>query len=279
MKKPDQQRRRSAARPRAQQVEPEEQPGDRQFVTSLARGLQVLRCFTAVTPQLGAAEIARLTGLPQPTVWRLCHTLTQLGYLMPAGRSQMRPGVAALGIGYAVLAGEPIAEIARPDMEAMAHRHQGAVSLGARDGLEMVYLQRCQGSGIVLAHSVGSRVPIASSATGWAYIAGLGPQAREALYAQLAKAEGKRWPTLRSRLTAALRHYERSGYIVNKGMLNEQINAVAVPVHSPDGKQLLSLSSGGISHIFDDHKLQLVGAELKALGARLAPVLARAPRG
>lgn len=48
---------------------------DRQFVASLAKGLEVLRCFTPARPELGTSEIARLTGMPQPTVWRLCYTL------------------------------------------------------------------------------------------------------------------------------------------------------------------------------------------------------------
>ena len=51
------------------------------LVMGLLRGLAVLRCFDAIRPQLGTTEIAQMTKLPQPTVWRLCYTLQQLGYL------------------------------------------------------------------------------------------------------------------------------------------------------------------------------------------------------
>ena len=120
--------------------------------TTLARGMEVLSCFTVATPELGASQIARLTGLPQPTVWRFCHTLIKLGYLdLIPGRQTMRPGVKSLGLGQAVLMGQPIANVALPHMQAIASRHEGAVSLGARDGLNMIYLQRCQGSSIILA--------------------------------------------------------------------------------------------------------------------------------
>ncbi len=54
----------------------------RHFVTALARGLDVLGCFTPERPVLGASEIARMLGLPQPTVWRLCFTLIELGHLV-----------------------------------------------------------------------------------------------------------------------------------------------------------------------------------------------------
>ena len=36
---------------------------DPQFVTALARGVEVLRCFTAKRPELGTTDIAQLTGL------------------------------------------------------------------------------------------------------------------------------------------------------------------------------------------------------------------------
>src|SRR5262245_41883184 len=54
---------------------------DRQFVTALARGLEILRAFIPNDGPLGNGEIAQRTGLPKPTVARLTHTLTRLGYL------------------------------------------------------------------------------------------------------------------------------------------------------------------------------------------------------
>src|SRR5215813_1294806 len=51
---------------------------DRQFVTALARGLDILRAFHAGEGMLGNQEIAHRTGLPKPTVARLTHTLTDL---------------------------------------------------------------------------------------------------------------------------------------------------------------------------------------------------------
>jgi DNA-binding IclR family transcriptional regulator len=262
-----------AADPAVVQIEDKEK--DRQYVTALARGLEVLRCFTRATPALGTAEIARMTGLPQPTVWRLCHTLMQEGYLVQSDRGdKLRPGIPVLSLGYAAIAATPIAELAKADMQAIAVRHQGAVSLGMRDGTNMIYLQRCQGSSIVLRDlDVGSRVPLASSVTGWAYLAGLPQTEREALLEELGRVEQQRWPELLPQIRRALRDFADTGYVINKGSLHEQINAVAVPVLAEDGSVLLSLSSGGISQLFDDAKLMQIGAELKQLASRLVPAL------
>jgi DNA-binding IclR family transcriptional regulator len=250
---------------------------DRQFVTALARGLDILRCFTPSTPALGTTDIARITNMPQPTVWRLCHTMVQLGFLRSAGDGEkLQPGLPVLGLGYAVLAGHPIGELARPYMQEIADRHQGAVSLGAPDGLSMIYLQRCQGSLIVLPGlRVGSRVPLAYSATGWAYIAGLPASGRRALLAEIRKAEGKAFKAVAERLDLALATFDQTGFIINEGSLHKEINAVAVPVRAEDGSVSLTLSSGGISAIFQRTKLDTIGEELKALAAQLGPVLSR----
>jgi DNA-binding IclR family transcriptional regulator len=61
--------------------------------------------------------------------------------------------------------------------------------------------------------------------------------------------------------------------VVSKGSSNARINAVAVPVKSPDGSVMLSLSSAGISEIFHAEKLAQLGSELKLLAAKLAPLL------
>ncbi|HEY8608404.1 MAG TPA: IclR family transcriptional regulator [Noviherbaspirillum sp.] len=248
---------------------------DRQYVTALARGLEVLRCFSPARPVLGTADIARMTGLPQPTAWRLCYTLLQEGYLVPAERDKLRLGIPVLSLGYAVLGSAPIADLAKPEMQRIALKYQGAVSLGVRDGRDMVYLQRCQGSSIILSElRVGSRVPLATSVTGWAYIAGLGAAEREALFDELASE--REWDKLRPKVEQALADYDRTGYVINKGSLHPQVNAVAVPLKSDDGRVLLSLSSGGISQMFDDGRLQEVGAELRKLSADLVPALGAA---
>ena len=254
---------------------------DRQFVAALAKGLEILRCFSPARPELGTTEIAKLTGMPQPTVWRLCYTLIQLGYLVSVpSRQSLRPGIPLLGLGYAVLASQPIAEIALPAMQSIAVRYEGAVSLGARDGLAMVYLQRCQGSSIVFTElQVGSRVSLATSATGWAYIAGLSAGARAQILSELKASGGAGWPKVEQSLQKALKAYAKTGYVTNRGVLHRRINSVAVPLLAPDGSTLLALSAGGIVDVFTDEKLSDIGEELKDLAETLRPHLSSARAG
>ena len=61
----------------------EEHAGDKQFATTLARGLELLHCFTPERPILGNSEMASMLKLPKATVSRLTYTLMRLGYLIP----------------------------------------------------------------------------------------------------------------------------------------------------------------------------------------------------
>jgi DNA-binding IclR family transcriptional regulator len=86
-------------------VNPHDLTADRQFSMNLARGMEVLRAFTAVDPVLGNREISDRTGLPKPTVSRLTYTLTLLGYLSRVeGLQKYRLGSGVLSLGYPLLA-------------------------------------------------------------------------------------------------------------------------------------------------------------------------------
>ena len=154
-----------------------EHEGDRQFATTLARGLEVLRCFTPLEPLLGNKEISVRTGLPKPTVSRLTYTLTKLGYLrhnMRLGKYQL--GSAVLSIGYPLLASMNVRQVARPMMKELADYCNGWVSMGVRDRLNMVYVETCRsGNGITTLPDIGTSVPISQSVIGRAFLAACTP--------------------------------------------------------------------------------------------------------
>lgn len=212
-------------------------PKDRQFVTGLARGLSVLRCFTPQRTELGTTEIARITGLPQPTVWRLCHTLLKLGYLVAVPeREKVRVGAPVLALGYAALANLDYVQVARPQMQALADRFSAAVAIAERHSLSMVYLERCQGNSVLLLNfQAGSRMPIYNTAIGWAYLAGIDDAQRADLLQQMKEAAGRAWRSEKKQMDAALEFHAEHGFVINNGVQHPGIIAVAVPVCPPGG--------------------------------------------
>ena len=171
---------------------------DRNFVTALARGLDLLRAFGPHDDYLGNAELARRAGIPRPTVSRLTFTLTSLGYLVySASLEKYRLGQGAMVLGQRYLAGSGIREIAQPLMQSLAFATDCTVALATSDRHEMVYLEVCQPRGaLVMRLAPGSRLPTATSAIGRAWLAGLEPTRRAAVTADLERHYGARWPAI-----------------------------------------------------------------------------------
>ena len=244
------------------------------FVTALARGLSVLRCFSRSTPVLGTTEIARMVQLPQPTVWRLCQTLVKLGYLRFTADNRLRLGIGCLSLGYELLAQHGVAELARPYMKNLAQRFQGAVSLGSPDGDAVVYLQRCSAGSIIMANlGVGSRVPLVSSAIGWAYLADLDNDGRANAIAALDPRAQDAFIRLEPAFNHAQSAYAACGYIEAKGVLHADINAVAVSVRTGARGDSYMLSCGGVASTFTPAVLKEAGAALVDLAANIKPAL------
>ncbi|KOF53011.1 IclR family transcriptional regulator, partial [Achromobacter sp. DMS1] len=174
--KPDQQPERSKPARRKRKTGPATQPPAQSpdFITALARGLDVLRCFRHGAGALGNLDLARLTGLPKPTISRITYTLTELGYLRYHGDTgKYSPGYGVLALGYGLLAGLEVRELAKSSMNELAAATGAAVALGAFDGDAMTYVEAVHGSSaLYLRLPVGYRASL-DSAMGLAYLASL----------------------------------------------------------------------------------------------------------
>jgi DNA-binding IclR family transcriptional regulator len=245
---------------------------DRHVVTALARGLRVLRCFSHERPELSAGDIVRMTGLPQPTVWRLCRTLASEGLIVCAGEpGRMALGLPVLALGYAALVRQPLARLALPAMLSLTERYRMGTSLAAPVGLEMVYIQRTHGDFVYFNDPVGARRPLGTAPTGWACLAAWDEARRAEVLKEIKRQDGKAFPALERRIRAAIAGYREDGFIISIGVLHEHFNAVAVPVRAADG-QLHGLSASGLAALWPEDKLREIGAGLvvlsRDLGAR-----------
>jgi DNA-binding IclR family transcriptional regulator len=253
---------------------------DRQFVTALSRGLEVLRCFTAERVELGTTEIARLTGMPQPTVWRLCYTLSKLGYLVPGkDPERLRAGPGVLALGGASIAQAGIADIAYPHMAEIARRFEASVSLAARDRLQMVIVQRAEASTMLrLNFHVGSPLDIERSAVGCAYLASVSDAEREQILEQVREkmsvGSATKWRQTRAFVLESVEFYQQHGYVLNLRRYHPDVNALGVAVVSRDGRRVLGLNCGGSSSIVTEEKLRgPIATAMKATAVKLSAMM------
>jgi DNA-binding IclR family transcriptional regulator len=222
-----------------------EHEGDRQFATTLARGLEVLRCFTPTEPMLGNKEISVRTGLPKPTVSRLTYTLTKLGYLrhnMRLGKYQL--GSAVLSIGYPLLASMSIRQIARPFMKELADYVNGSVNMGIRDRLNMVYVEACRSGNLTTLPDIGTSVPIAQSVIGRAFLYACTPPERESVLNQMKVKEPEMLRRFQPAITKSLEEIRSRGFCVSTGELRREVHAVGVPMRRNVDGEIVTFNCG-----------------------------------
>jgi DNA-binding IclR family transcriptional regulator len=232
---------------------------ERQVVTALARGLSVLRSFRQGDRFLGNQEIAERTGLPKATVSRLTHTLTVLGYLHHSKRfSQYSLGPAVLSLGYSMLGNLDILKSARPLMQELADNVEASVSLAARDGLHMVYLENCvaRANMITLRIDVGARTRIANTAMGRALLCGLPDEDRADLITQIRQSIPKgEWQQIKAGIDQGIIDYQEKGFCFSLGDWRENVNSIAVPLIQADSS-VLAINCGGPAWQLSAEKLE-----------------------
>lgn len=254
---------------------------DRHFVTALARGLEVLSCFRSGEKLLGNQEIAQRCGLPKSTVSRLTRTLTLLGYLIHVPDvSKYRLGTATLALGSAMLTGLDVRQIARPLMQRLADFAQAEIALGTRDRHNMLYIEHCPcPQPIVSDLDIGTRLPLASTAMGRAWLAAATTSDRQAaldyLHAHapeqwaVAQAQLPQWPTACDKVQPWLS--------CSFGEWQSHVNAIALAFSPGRGLPLMVISCGGPTRLVSaDFLMQRAKPELERMVRRLQQAIYKA---
>ena len=118
----------------------EVRPGDA-YVQSFARGLEVIRSFSAASPRQTLSDVAARTGLTRAGARRILLTLQTLGYVESDGRLfALTPRI--LDLGFAYLSSMPIWNVAEPVMEALVEQVKESCSAGVLEGTDIVYVLR-----------------------------------------------------------------------------------------------------------------------------------------
>jgi len=245
---------------------------ERKFVVALARGLDLLRAFRPGETMLGNRDFVERTGLPKATVNRLAYTLTVLGYLRldeTHGKYALDAGV--LSLGFALLSSTDTLELARPHMRAFAREVGAAVSLGCRDGLEMIYLETIRSeTALTLGLASGSKLSMLTSSMGRAYLAVQPFDARIALIAELRNAAGKAGAMRVAEAEKEIAAFAAERCCYSFRAWHDDVNAVAVPFREPrEGRWLVLSCSGPASSMGEEVFRETVAPRLKALARRL----------
>jgi len=217
---------------------------DRDYVNSLARGLEVIRVFTRHNPSMTLSDVARATGMNRATVRRFLLTLVQEGYAHTDGKQfALKPKV--LELGYAALSSLSFLDVVRPVMKRLAEELEESCFTAILDAEDVVYVACATPSGrfVNIDLNVGSRAPAHCVSTGRILLAALAERQR---LAYLAKADLKKLTvntvTSKVRLRALLEDARVKGWCSVDQELEIGLRSISVPIRDRTGKVLAALN-------------------------------------
>jgi IclR family transcriptional regulator, pca regulon regulatory protein len=217
-------------------------PGDA-YVQSFARGLAVIRAFSAGAPAQTLSEVAARTGLTRAGARRILLTLQGLGYVQQDGRAFfLTPRI--LDLGYAYLSTMPLWNLAEPIMEALVEQVHESSSASVLDDTDIVYVLRVPTKKIMTINlAIGSRLPAYCTSMGRVLLGGL---SEEALDAMLARSDLRmrtaRTVTDPEQIKTIVQADRKRGYSVINQELEEGLCSISVPITGRNGNIVAALN-------------------------------------
>ena len=152
-------------------AEAEQAVKDPEFLSTLERGLRVLKAFDEDHAEMTLSEVAARTSLPPAVARRCLITLVELGYVGQHERKfLLRPAV--LTIGSAFLASMQIEQVVLPPLQALRDQTGDSASLAVLSGAEILYVAHVSTDRrFRVAAGVGTRFPFHATSLGKALAA------------------------------------------------------------------------------------------------------------
>jgi IclR family pca regulon transcriptional regulator len=220
-------------------------PGD-SYVQSFARGLAVIRAFSAERPSMTLSEVAAGTGLTRAGARRILLTLAQLGYVTVEGR-QFRLSARILDLGFAYLSSMPFWDLAEPIMEALVDEVHESCSASVLDGTDIVYVLRIPTHKIMtISLGPGSRLPAWCTSMGRVLLSGLDDAEVDAvLRRSKLEARTPRTVTDRAELRRLIAEVRTRGWALVNQELEEGLVSISAPIRERSGRILAAMNVSG----------------------------------
>jgi IclR family pca regulon transcriptional regulator len=218
---------------------------DPSFMTSLARGLAVVRAFSDSGKPQTIAQISQKTGIPRAAVRRCLHTLKQLGYVdAELNNFALRPKI--LTLGYSYLSSTPLTVSSQPYLNNISRALGESSSLAVLEDGEVLYVARSAASRVMsVALNAGSRLPAYCTSLGRVMLAHLAPAELDDYFARAKlKPMTERTVVNQKKLREILAAVRQDGYALIDEELELGLRSIAVPVRGASGNVLAALNVG-----------------------------------
>jgi DNA-binding IclR family transcriptional regulator len=206
--------------------------------------VSLLDAFTPATPELSLGELARITGLPMSTTYRLASELLAWGGLERAeSGAGYRIGMRLWELGVLAPRNAALRDVALPYMQDLYDATRENVNLAVLDGHEALYVDTIAGRGAVPVQSRrGGRLPLHATGVGKVLLA----HAPEQLLQELLENGLPRYTphtiVAPGQLRRALAEIRRTGVAYAREEMSPGSLSVASPVADAGGTVVAALS-------------------------------------
>lgn len=230
-------------------------PDDRDFVTALASGLEVILAFDEANPSMTLSEVAARTGMNRARARRFLLTLHSLGYVRKQQRHfELAPKV--LQLGYAFLSANNYRSVIQQVLEDITAECGESSSLGVLDGNDVTYVARSASRHRLMAItlSVGTRLPAAHTSMGRVLLAQLPDEELDAwLEGVVLERHTDKSITNKAELRKCILKARQLGYSIADQELDSGLRSIAVPAYNANSKLLgaINISTNAARVDFD----------------------------
>lgn len=219
-----------------------QRPGQEIMVQSVLSAIDILDCF-ARDEELGVSEIGRRLGVSKSTAYRLLATLCCRGLTEKNPETnQYRLGLYMFELGQIALTRVKLRQAALPLLEEVRRRTGSTVQLSTPDGIDVIFIERLQGSrGLGLLMPFGRRTP-SHAASGGKVVAAFNPA-----FAEARRRAG--FPKLTALTTSSAAEFDlhlsstrKHGYASTFDEVAIGLSSVAAPIFDTNGDVHAALS-------------------------------------
>ena len=219
---------------------------DKDFLKTLARGIDLIKSFDMGNPRMTLTEVARKNDMSRASARRFLLTLKRIGFIMQVDdRFQLTAKI--LDIGYQYLANLDFIEVITPFMREVSRRLGKACSAAVLGGMDVIYIARIPSQQQILSVNlhIGSRLPAYCTSIGRVLLASLSDKELKSYFnrAELTS-RTRQTVTSEKELRKIIKQVRLDGYAVVDQELEESLRSIAVPVHNNKGDVLCSMNVG-----------------------------------
>jgi DNA-binding IclR family transcriptional regulator len=198
------------------------------MVKSADRVMEVLEWLAEIRRPVTHAQIAAQLGIPGSSTSALLSDIVRRGYLVVDEQRRYRVGPAVMHLAGAFLADLDLPRVVEPEVGGLASQVQESVGFAIRAGVEMLVLSRCNWPNqLTYMLELGDRAPLATSASGRAFLAAM---------------PAEEWSALPGTVADAVEQAVRCGMAFSWQELIVGINTAAVAVLDATGRPVGALS-------------------------------------